>query len=77
MVRTYERGVENETFACGTGVVAVAIAAHANGKNLDNPLSIGVLGGILKVSFEEIMVFIKIYGSQVHAKQVFKGSIKC
>ena len=76
-VRTYERGVESETFACGTGVVAVAIAAHASGKNLNNPLSIGVLGGILKVSFElETGVYKNIWLTGP-AKQVFKGSIIC
>ncbi|MBJ10147.1 MAG: diaminopimelate epimerase [Flavobacteriales bacterium] len=77
MVRTYERGVENETFACGTGVTAVAIAAHANKKNLDNPLSVSVLGGILKVSFEEVNGIYKNVWLTGHAKQVFKGSIKC
>ena len=77
MVRTYERGVENETFACGTGVTAVAIAAHANKKNLDNPLSVSVLGGVLKVSFEEVNGIYKNVWLTGHAKQVFKGSIKC
>ena len=77
MVRTYERGVENETFACGTGVTAVAIAAHANKKNLDNPLSVSVLGGVLKVSFEELNGIYKNVWLTGHAKQVFKGSIKC
>lgn len=76
-VRTYERGVEDETLACGTGVTAVAIAAHVSGENLDNPLLVSVLGGILKVSFEEVDgVYQNIWliGS---ANQVFKGSMKC
>ena len=32
-VRTYEKGVEDETFACGTGIVASCIASYVNGLN--------------------------------------------
>ncbi|MGY0407376.1 MAG: diaminopimelate epimerase [Polaribacter sp.] len=74
-VRTYEKGVENETLACGTGVTAVAIAMHKTKKTRSNLVSLPVKGGILKVSFDEnnghySNVFLK--GA---AKFVFKGTI--
>jgi len=43
-VRTYERGVEAETMACGTGAVAGAIFASASGK-LDSPVTVTTSGG--------------------------------
>ncbi|HEX8356683.1 MAG TPA: diaminopimelate epimerase [Segetibacter sp.] len=51
-VRTYERGVENETFSCGTGVTACAlVCAHNQGFNR---VEVQTLGGKLAVEFDKI-----------------------
>jgi diaminopimelate epimerase len=55
IVRTYERGVEDETFSCGTGVVASAIASFYKDKPAEaqtETISIQTKGGNLKVKFD-------------------------
>jgi len=75
-IRTYERGVEDETLACGTGVVASALIFAAM-KNVDGPIGVLVRGGNeLRVGFEKT-------GDQFHrvtltgpAEFVFEGTIE-
>jgi diaminopimelate epimerase len=51
-VRTFERGVENETFSCGTGVTASAIAAFLSGHSDKNTIPVSTRGGNLTVEFK-------------------------
>ena len=50
-VRTYERGVENETYSCGTGVVASAICAALRDSSERDEYNVRTKGGDLRVSF--------------------------
>jgi len=76
-VRTYERGVEDETQSCGTGVTAVALAMHHAGKSQSSKIKIKTLGGDLEVHFDgdaSGYFNIKLKGPAV---QVFKGYLEC
>lgn len=72
-VRTFERGVEGETLACGTGAAASAIAA-SRVLNLDSPIFVRVRSGdVLKIDFDwsnQQPVNLSISGE---AKKVFQG----
>jgi diaminopimelate epimerase len=72
-VRTYERGVEDETLSCGTGVTAVAIAMFETGKTNHTTVKLKTPGGLLSVSFvkeETKYIHVILEGP---ATQVFKG----
>ena len=75
-VRTYERGVENETLSCGTGVTAVAIASHLLKKSKNRSMILQTLGGILEVSFDFENDTYKNIVLKGPATFVFKGIIE-
>lgn len=52
-VRTYERGVEDETHSCGTGVTAAALVCFHN-ENGFNEVEVKTLGGTLSVEYDKI-----------------------
>ena len=53
IVRTYERGVENETYSCGTGVTAAALVCYHN-ENGFNDVTVHTKGGKLSVEYDRI-----------------------
>ncbi|MFC2110443.1 diaminopimelate epimerase [Bacteroidota bacterium] len=73
-VRTYERGVEDETLACGTGVTAVAIAMYEQNLTKAKKIKLFVEGGELEVSFEKENSQYKNVFLKGPAKFVFKGN---
>ena len=74
-VRTYERGVEDETLACGTGSTAAALVTHLAAQPSVTAFRIDVRGGRLSIAFDEpkpgIYTRIRLSGE---ARKVFEGS---
>src|SRR5205809_2572401 len=74
-IRTYERGVEDETLACGTGVVASALIFAAM-KKTDGPIAVLARGGSeLEVGFEKEGDQFKNVTLTGPAEFVFEGTI--
>jgi diaminopimelate epimerase len=75
-VRTYERGVENETLACGTGAVASAIIS-AEAEKLTSPVTVETRSGeTLKVYFDYSEGNFKNVYLEGKAKLVYEGEIE-
>ncbi|MGM0667319.1 MAG: diaminopimelate epimerase [Bacteroidota bacterium] len=74
-VRTFERGVENETLSCGTGVAAAAISSRWGKEEGKYEVSVETPGGILKVSFQTAKDLITQISLSGPAEFVFAGII--
>jgi len=76
IVRTFERGVEDETLSCGTGVTAAALVCYHN-ENGFNEVEVKTLGGHISVEFDRIddnrYENIWLCGP---AEKVFEGSVE-
>lgn len=74
-IRTYERGVENETLACGTGSVASALISYVN-DDLKPPIKLRVKSGdILEVDFKIENQNVKELSLTGPAEIIFNGEL--
>ena len=76
IIRTYERGVENETFACGTGATAAAIAYAHKTKKYNKEIKLKALGGELSLKFDYKDNIFKNVILRGPAQFVFNGEIE-
>ena len=70
-VRTYEKGVEAETLACGTGAIASAVVAHKSGLLISDVYTVQMPGGVLKVGLETDRVYL-----EGPADKIYRGSME-
>ncbi|WP_340199310.1 diaminopimelate epimerase [Ascidiimonas sp. W6] len=77
VVRTYERGVEDETLSCGTGVTAVALAMFDKHLATSNTIVLKTPGGALEVNFKKTAAGFSNIFLKGPAQMVFKGEIEC
>jgi diaminopimelate epimerase len=70
-MRTYERGVEQETLACGTGTISSAIVAYKQ-KGIEPPIKVTAPGGTLFVEFDPDLKNITLTGE---VNIVFEGEL--
>ncbi len=75
-VRTYERGVEDETLSCGTGVVASSLAFASKNNLAVNKVQIETPGGKLEVKFEKAGNGFKNIYLVGPAERVFEGEVE-
>lgn len=75
-MRTYERGVEDETLSCGTGVTAAALTCALENDLLNGEISVITSGGELSVEFEKTKSGFDNIWLVGPAKLVFSGNYK-
>ena len=74
-MRTYERGVEDETLACGTGSVACAIISSIV-KGILPPINVKTRGGeILTINFTQLGDLFHKVTLQGSAKIIYRGEL--
>ncbi len=72
-IRTYERGVESETLACGTGATAGAIVSYLKGLTSDKPIEVETKSGeILRIDFDRELKEVTLDGA---VYKVYEGNL--
>jgi diaminopimelate epimerase len=74
IVRTYERGVEDETYSCGTGVTAAALVSYHN-ENGFNRVEVQTKGGYLSVDYDKLGDSFSNIWLTGPALKVFEGEV--